>query len=92
MEQSPSREANSYSASHEIVPLYWNPKVHSRVHNSPSLAPILSQMNPVHTFHPISLRYILTLSSHLLLSLSSGLFPSGFPTIILNAFFLSLLQ
>jgi hypothetical protein len=41
-------------------------------------------------YHPISLRSILILSTHLRLGLPSGLSPSGFPTNILYAFVFSL--
>jgi hypothetical protein len=44
----------------------WSPNVHSRVHNSPSLDPILSKLNP----DPIT---------HVGPGLPSNLFPSGFP-------------
>jgi hypothetical protein len=40
-------------------------------------------------FHPISLRSILILSTHLRLGLPSGLLPSGFPTNILHTFLFS---
>ena len=42
-------------------------------------APILSQINSVHT-NPISLVFILISSSHLYQGFPSCLFPSGFPT------------
>jgi hypothetical protein len=71
--------------------ILWNMKIRYRFHKSPPLIPILSQINLVHTIppHPISLRSILILSSHLHLVLPSGLFPSGFPTKILYAFLFS---
>jgi len=46
--QSPSSQANSLSASHKIPHSLWKQKVHSHVHSSPPLLPILHQTNPVH--------------------------------------------
>jgi len=78
MEQSPSWEANRFSASQEISRILWNPKVHYRIHKCPPPVPILSQLDPTHTL--TSCRSILILSSHLLLGFPSDLFPSCFPT------------
>jgi hypothetical protein len=64
----------------KLTPWCKNLKIHHRTHNSPPPVPVLRQSNPIHTPKPISLRSILIPSSHLRLSLPSGLFPSGFPT------------
>jgi hypothetical protein len=48
MEQSPSGEANRFSASQEIPRILWNPKIHYRVDKCQTPVPILSQINPTH--------------------------------------------
>jgi hypothetical protein len=83
MEQSPSREANSFSASQEIPRILWNSEVHYHVHNGPPSVPTLSQLDLVH-----NLTSLLILFSDLRLGLPSGLFPSGFPTKTLHTPFL----
>jgi hypothetical protein len=51
MKQSPE-EANNHTTNQEIPHLLWNLKVQYYVCKSLLLVPILSQMNPVHTFPP----------------------------------------
>ena len=80
VEQSPSWEAKRFSASQEIPRSLWNPNVHFHIQKCPPTVPIPSQLFQSIPPHPTSWRSILILSSHLRLSLPSGLFPSGFLT------------
>jgi hypothetical protein len=86
MELSPSREAANCAATQNFPTfygtrrfitaltraLYWSLSFATSIQSPPS--------------HPISLRSILILSTHLRFGLPSGLVPSGFPTNILYAF------
>jgi len=74
-------EANRFSASQEISRILWNLKVYyCRLKCLPPVP--LSWPSSIQSIPPnsTSWRYILILSSHLCLGLSSGLSPSGFPT------------
>jgi len=73
----------------QIPWILWNPKTDSYVHTSQYCIPVLSQINPIMTFHPISLKSILILPSHLCLRLSSGLLQAGFTLSILYSIFFS---
>jgi hypothetical protein len=49
MELGPSSEVANHSATQEFPNILWSPNVHYRVHQSPALAHILSQISPIHT-------------------------------------------
>ena len=85
MEQSPSCETNRSAAYEEIPHLFWNCKVHFCL----PCVPIPSHIKPFHSTQPTSWWSILILSSHLSLSLSSGVFLWDVPTKTLHACLLS---
>jgi len=67
-------------------------EIYYRVHKSPPLVPVFNQMHPAHTLPSYFPRSSLTLSSHLLLCLPSGLFSSDFPIRTLYKFVMSLIN
>ena len=79
MEQGPSWEANWFSDNQTNPRTLGKPKVCFRIYKCPPPTPQ----------HPTSWRSIFILSSHLLLGIPSGLFPSGLPTKTLYTTFFS---
>jgi hypothetical protein len=71
MEQSPSWEADRFSANQEIPSVLWNPKFHYHIYTRQPPVPILSQLDPVHAPTSHFLKSILILSSQRRLGLPS---------------------
>jgi hypothetical protein len=80
MEQSPSGEADRFSASQEIPRIFGTRRVHYSSHNCPPPVTILSQLDPVHTPHLTSWRIHLNIILPSRLDLPSGIIPSAFTT------------
>jgi len=80
MQQSPSWEANRFSASQEIPRILWNQKVHYHVHRCPPPVRILNHIDPIHALKAHFLKIHLNIILQFMPGHPSGLFPWGFPT------------
>jgi hypothetical protein len=70
-------------------PAFYGARRFIAVFTRPANGSILSNMNPVHTLQILLPKNHFIFFSHPPLCLPSGLFPSGFPTKILNTFIIS---
>jgi hypothetical protein len=77
--------ATTYTAARWFPSILWKPKFYYHIPRIFQPVPILSQTNPVHSTHPMSIRSILMLFTELRHGLPSCLFPSGFLTYNLHA-------
>jgi hypothetical protein len=86
MELSPSLESANCAVTQELPSILRNPKVHHHVHKSPTIFPILSQIDPIHTIQSYLSKIHLNIV-HPPTSWSSYWSPSFWlPHHILNAF------
>jgi hypothetical protein len=65
MEQCLFLEFNSSSANQEIPRIFWNPKVHYRIHQFPPTAYVPGQINPARgsPFSSLKIHFNITLTS-----------------------------
>jgi hypothetical protein len=78
-------EAASCAATNELPSILCNSKVHYRVHKTLPLFPTPRQISRVDTTSSYAFKIHFN-NIHIRLGLTSGLFPSRFPTNILYAF------
>jgi hypothetical protein len=77
MKHSPFWESSSRSIGQELLRLLRNTKVHYCVHKSLPAAPVLSQINPVHTLTLFQIDFNIILASTPMSTKSSS--PFSFP-------------